>query len=174
MIKIKSKVAGFGINIPTDRKELTKEYFDTILNNVHLSRNHCVVALIYRDTLFSISNTNKTTVTVLPIIAKINDEDISSTGYLPLQQIILGNSELERGYHLYLNNNIISPAYLNSFIRKDKELAQKIINGKVYEENNIDNKSCIIYTVEFKIVPIVNIRATLDIESKVESPFKFK
>ena len=59
MIKVESKVASYAINVPTKREELTVESLGKLLENVTVAKYHCVIAMIYADTLFGVVNNKK-------------------------------------------------------------------------------------------------------------------
>ncbi len=172
MIKVESKVASYAINVPTKREELTVEALGKLLENVTVAKYHCVIAMIYADSLFGVVNNKKEVVNVFPIIAKISDEDASSTGGRAGQQVVIDRTSLERGYHLYLPNNVISPAHLAKYIDKDIELRKAITMG-TYGTDQGYKKGDKVYTVEFKVIPVNDLKAMIDNDVKIENnPFK--
>ena len=171
MIKVESKVADFAINVPTKRDDITVEALGKLLENVTVAKYHCVIALIYADTLFAIVNNKKDVVNVIPIIAKISDEDSSSTGGLVGQQVVIDRTSLERGYHLYLPNNVLSPAYLAKYIDKDTDLRRNISLG-LFGQNQGYKKGDVVYTVEFKVIPVNDLKAMISNDVAIDNPFK--
>lgn len=171
MIKVESKVANYAINVPTKREELNVESLAALLTNVKVAKYHCVIAMIYADTLFGIVNNKKEVVNVFPIIAKISDEDASSTGGQVGLQVVIDRTSLERGYHLYLPNNVLSPAHLSRYIDADKELRTNITMGNYGKEQGY-KKGDKVYTVEFKVIPVNDIKAMIDNDVIVSNPFK--
>ena len=171
MIKVESKVANYAINVPTKREELTIESLGKLLENVTVAKYHCVIAMIYADTLFGIVNKKDNVVNVFPIIAKISNEDASSTGGQIGQQVVIDRTSLERGYHLYLPNNVISPAHLARYIDSDETLRRNISLG-LFGANQGYNKGDKVYTVEFKVIPVNDIKAMIDNDAKIDNPFK--
>lgn len=171
MIRVESKVANYAINVPTKREDITPESLGKLLENVSVARYHCVIAMIYADTLFGVINNKKEVVNVIPIIAKIGDEDSSSTGGLVGQQVVIDRTSLERGYHLYLPNNVISPAHLAKYIEQDKDLRHKVTMGNYGAEQG-HNRGDKIYTVEFKVIPVNDLKAMINNSADVDNPFK--
>lgn len=171
MIKIESKVADYAINVPTKRDDITPEALAAILSNVGVAKYHCVVALIYADTLFSIVNNKQATVNVIPIVAKISDEDSSSTGVQVGQQVVIDRTSLERGYHLYLPNNVISPAHIAKYIDSDTDLRRNITMG-IFGQNQGYKKGDKIYTIEFKVIPINDLKAMINNDIVIDNPYK--
>lgn len=172
MIKIESKVANYAINVPTKREDITPEALSAILSNVTVAKYHCIVALIYADTLFGIVNNKQAAVNVIPLLAKISDDDASSTGCKLGQQVVIDRTSLERGYHLYLPNNVISPAHIAKYIDGDSDLRRNITMG-VFGQNQGYKKGDKIYTVEFKVIPINDLKAMIDNDVAINNPFKF-
>ena len=161
MIKVESKVADYAINVPTEREEITPESLGALLENVQLAKYYCIVAMIYKDTLFGVINRKSEVVTVTPVLAKISDEDASSTGGRVGAQLIIDRTSLERGNHLHIKNNIISPAHLSEYILEDRGLAMSIGNG-TFGQNKGHKLSTPVYMLEFKIIPINDIKAMID------------
>ena len=171
MIKVESKVADFAINVPTKREDITTESLGKLLENVTVAKYHCVVALIYADTLFGIVNKKSDVVNVIPVIAKISDEDASSTGGQAGQQVVIDRTSLERGYHLYLPNNVLSPAYLAKYIDGDSDLRRNISLG-IYGQNQGYKQGDKVYTIEFKVIPVNDIKAMINNNQDIANPFK--
>ena len=171
MIKVESKVANYAINVPTKREELTVESLGKLLENVTVAKYHCVIAMVYADTLFGVVNDKKGVVNVFPIIAKISDEDASSTGGRTGQQVVIDRTSLERGYHLYLPNNVLSPAHLAKYIDGDADLRRNISLG-MFGQSQEYKKGDKVYTVEFKVIPVNDIKAMIDNDQSIDNPFK--
>ena len=171
MIKVESKDASFGINVPTSRAELTKELFDALLKNVHVAHNYCIIALCYQDTLFGIINKRKETVGVIPIIAKIGDKETETTGFKQMECAVLDRTSIERGYHLYLKDNYISPSYLANYISKDSSLCQSVTTGSFQKKAGFKLNDYVI-TLEFKVIPVCDLRAAVDNIALTYNPLK--
>lgn len=172
MIKVESKVADYAINVPTQREEITPEALGALLENVQLAKYYCVVAMIYKDTLFGVMNRQSEVVTVIPVLAKIGSEDASSTGGQVGAQLIIDRTSLERGNHLHIKNNIISPTHISDYIRNDRGLAMSIGNG-TFGQNKGHTLTTPIYMVEFKIIPVNDIKAMIDKNVILDAnPFK--
>ena len=149
MIKVESKFKDFGIQIPTDISEITSEALDAILNNVVIAKHYCVVALCQNESLFGVINNKVVTVEVMPIIAKISDEDAQLIGMKQMDKIIIDRSTLERGYHLYLK-----------YITNDTELTRSITVG-TFGQNQGYKKGQKVWFVEFKVIAINDLRAAI-------------
>lgn len=160
MIKVESKFKDFGIQIPTDISEITSESLDAILNNVVIAKHYCIVALCQNESLFGVINSKVVTVEVMPIIAKISDEDAQLIGMKQMDKIIIDRSTLERGYHLYLKNNVLSPQFVNKYITNDTELTRSITVG-TFGQNQGYTKGQKVWFVEFKVIAINDLRAAI-------------
>ena len=172
MIKVESKIADYAINVPTEREEITPEALGALLENVKLAKYYCIVAMIYKDTLFGVINRKQEVVTVTPVLAKISNEDASSTGGQIGAQLIIDRTSLERGNHLHIKNNIISPTHITNYINADRGLAASIGTG-TFGQNQGHKLSTPVYMVEFKIIPVNDIKAMIDRNVITENnPFK--
>lgn len=172
MIKVESKIADYAINVPTKREEITPEALSTLLKDVKLAKYYCIVAMIYKDTLFGVMNRKSEVVTVIPVLAAIRDNDASSTGGRIGSQLIIDRTSLERGNHLYIKNNIISPKHISEYITADKGLVTSIAQG-TFGQNKGHKMNTPVYMLEFKIIPINDIKAMIDTDIiNKDNPFK--
>lgn len=170
MIKVESKFKDFGINIPTDISEITSEALEAVLSNVVVAKHYCIVALCQNESLFGVINNKVSTVEVIPIIAKISDEDSKLIGMNKMDKIIIDRSTLERGYHLYLKHNVLSPQFVNKYITNDTELTRSITVG-TFGQNQGYKKGQKVWFVEFKVIAINDLRAAINSESGNSNPF---
>ena len=168
MIKVESKFKDFGIQIPTDISEITSEALDAILTNVVIAKHYCVVALCQNESLFGVINSKVSTVEVMPIIAKISKEDAELIGMNQMDKIIIDRSTLERGYHLYLKHNVLSPQFVNKYITNDTELTRSITVGTFGH-----TKGQKVWFVEFKVIAINDLRAAITDKHKAINPFVY-
>ena len=155
MIKVESKFKDFGIQIPTDISEITSEALDAVLTNVVIAKHYCVVALCQNESLFGVINNKVSTVEVMPIIAKISKEDAELIGMNQMDKIIIDRSTLERGYHLYLKHNVLSPQF------------------GTFGQNQGYKKGQKVWFVEFKVIAINDLRAAITDKHKAINPFVY-
>ena len=170
MIKVESKFKDFGINIPTKLSEITSKALEAVLSNVVVAKHYCIVALCQNESLFGIINNKVSTVEVIPIIAKISDEDSKLIGMNKMDKIIIDRSTLERGYHLYLKHNVLSPQFINKFITNDTELTRSITVGTFGQKQGY-NKGQKVWFLEFKVIAINDLKAAINSESGNSNPF---
>lgn len=172
MIKVESKFKDFGIQIPTDISEITSEALDAVLTNVVIAKHYCVVALCQNESLFGVINNKVSTVEVMPIIAKISKEDAELIGMNQMDKIIIDRSTLERGYHLYLKHNVLSPQFVNKYITNDTELTRSITVG-TFGQNQGYKKGQKVWFVEFKVIAINDLRAAITDKHNAINPFVY-
>lgn len=172
MIKVESKFKDFGINIPTELSEITSEALEAVLSNVVVAKHYCIVALCQNESLFGVINNKVSTVEVIPIIAKISDEDSKLIGMNKMDKIIIDRSTLERGYHLYLKHNVLSPQFINKFITNDTELTRSITVGTFGQKQGY-NKGQKVWFLEFKVIAINDLRAAITDKHKAINPFVY-
>lgn len=170
MIKIESKFKDFGINVPTNIEEITSNTLDAMLNNVVVAKHYCVIALCQTESLFGVINTKTSTVEVKPIIAKISYEDSNLINMKQMQQIIIDRSTLERGYHLHLKHNVLSPQFVHKYVTDDTELTRSITVGTFGQDQGYA-KGQKVWFLEFKIIAINDLRAAIDSKKNTTNPF---
>ena len=177
MITIKSEKLHRVVFLPESIGEITKDYFDGLLNGINLQKHYCVVAICYRDKMFNIVsafNSKKSPMTgVVPIIAKIAEDN--SCGYKQMQRAELDRTSIERGQHLAIKQNSCSVTNIGVMLTEDEDLRLKLIKNTynyhpgtdfdidttiLKNHNKIESPS--VYMIEFKIVPINDIVATRD------------
>lgn len=187
MIRIKSKTSLDGILFPTSLNEITPEVLDIISKDVHLPKYYCIVALAFETKLFdfatTIKNPKNTTVGVTPILCKLSEELAEEYAtkenqiYKVGNKVIIDRSSLERGVHLNLKT-IISSTAAHRFFEKDSNLVKDILanketiavdcrTGKELTTKDVNN----IVILEFKVVPINDIVATIPISCQHIDPF---
>lgn len=172
MFQIKSEKKNYGINFPTNLNEITKEHLDAITKNVNLPKHYCIIALAFNTKLFdfctAMNNVKSTNVAVTPILAKIHEEDSKDINATVGQKIITDRTSLERGVHLNLKT-VLNSSVVRNYFNDDIELTKSII-----AKNKIgNNKSQNIIILEFKIVPVTDISASIDVDANVIDPYIF-
>ncbi len=174
MFELRSKKESYGIKVPTSRKEVTKEIVDNILNDVKLAKHYFVLGLINVENPFrllaSANSKNKNSVsTVIPFIAKISEDDAKESGFKQMSNVIVDRSDIERGSHLFLSNNSISPTAVMNYIATDPAMSKAILsynfseyNGRTKDAEHPDDSYVSWYLLSFKVMPINDIKATIE------------
>lgn len=182
MIKIKSEKMSYGINFPTSVKELTPDVLETITNGVKLPKHYCIIALAFDTKIFefcaAMNSSRNTNVAVIPILAKIAQEDSEEINASVGDKLIIDRSSLERGVHLNLKTMISSNAARNYF-NSNPDLTKAIMtknDNKVIIDKTANRKltaaqSPNIIILEFKICPVNDIAAAIPMDYQAIDPF---
>lgn len=182
MLKIKSEKMSYGINFPSSVNEITVDMLNVITEKVKLPKYYCVVALCFKTkvfdfcTMISSNNVNKD-ISVIPILAKISDEDSESIKAKVGDKIIIDRSSLERSSRINIPVSISSDNVKNYF-NSDRDLSRAIVTKDecAIADNNI-NKQLIksnspdIIIMEFKVVAINDIVASTPMDNRIQDPF---
>lgn len=170
MITIKSKKKSYGINFPSSINEITAEHLNVISKDIRLPKHYCIVALAFTTKVFdfvtAMNSKHSSTVGVTPILCKIHEEDSNTINAKVGDKIIVDRSSLERGVHINLKTCITSNSARNYF-NNDSDLIKSIMTNS----DNDDIKSKTIIVLEFKIIPVNDISASLPIDSNTDDPF---
>lgn len=177
MITIKSEKKSYGINFPTSIDEITAEHLATITNGVKLPPHYCIVALAFNTKVFefcaSINSNRNSNIKVIPVLAKISAEDSCILNANVGDKVIINRSSLERGSHINIKTAINS-SYASKYFSDDPELLKAILSkskiGNI-DESLVASKSQNIIVLEFKIVPVNEIVATIPMNYIDTDPF---
>ena len=173
MITIKSEKKSYGINFPTSVSELTPDVLNIITEQVKLPKHYCIVALCFKTALFdfvvAMNSKKEHSVGIVPLLAKINEEDKIDTNANVSDRVILSRSALEMATHISLPV-LISTDNARNYFASDNELTKSIINKTNPIFSNMTKKDNII-VVEFKILPVSDIKATVPNDGKGFDPF---
>ena len=177
MLIIQGNNKTYGINVPTNEKEITASFLSKVTERVKLNKYQTIVALVMKtkiwDFCMSIRNPKKDqNVAITAKLAKfIVPNPDEKEGALPIKDMSVGDivvidrSSIERGIHLSIPT-IISPMGLSKYLEEDKDLLTEIVTGK-----RPDLSNQYICLVQFKIVPVSTITATYNAEEKVQDDF---
>lgn len=181
MYLIKGKKENYGINVPTSLDELTPSVLEKIVEEINIPKNYCIVALACKTKLFSlassVSSNKDQNLSVVPLLAKINVEHPTNDTPKVGDSLIINRSDLERSTQLYNITNACS-AKVRSYLVNDNNLVKDIMTG-AYDSatGNGMNKGLVsansksIYLLEFKIVPVCDIRAFFKVGIKPNDNF---
>lgn len=182
MFLIKGEKSNYAINAPTSLKELNANTLSEIVKDIHIPEHYCIVALCFKVRPFDIATNaliekNKV-IGVIPLLAKIYQEDADKLHAKEGDKLIIDRATLERATHLHVNLSIDSTKMRNYF-STNPELSKDIMTGRYGKNTKTEmNKSlaCVqypdIYLLEFKILPAMDIRASLDINKDANDIFK--
>lgn len=182
MLLVKSEKKSYGIKFPTSIDEITPKYLKQLTDNVSLVDKYAIVALCARTKIFDfvtmINNPKNSDLSITPILAKISDEDAKTIHAEIGSKIFIDRSSLERGNHVSINTGISTNNAANYF-KQDSELIKSIYNkdytGIVIDKkmNNglVKSNSPEIIIMEFKIVPICDIKGSIKRNVTFIDPF---
>lgn len=185
MILVKSKNKNYGINFPENVNEITQEVLNNALDKVNLPKYHAVIALCTKVKLFdfaaSLGNSGKDTMTtVVPVLGKIREDDNTELSAIIGETIIIDRSSIERGIHVNTPLSI-STSNAAKYINSDIQLKNDILMGKFNTNSDAKMSKSLAITnspyiclVEFKIVPVSMISATIRKGLEVVDPFVVK
>ena len=172
MIKLESNLKKYSLLIPTSINEFTPEILNSMTSNINLAPNYAIVAIIYKTKLFefsaSIDKKYPTEVGIIPIIAKISNEDANKVNTKVGYKVNIVRSLIERGEHINLPNNAISI--------DNPQLSKDIMTGEYFKQEGktileSKNNSPYCYFPEFKIIPVCDIHASYDITTPINEVF---
>ena len=183
MFKVKSKKQDYAINFRTEITEINSECLREITNGVKLPKHYAIVALCFKTNLFNYvamlrSNKKNNSAYVVPLMAAANEEDLKEINVSIGDKLIIDRSALERGSHINLPT-VISSTKAMDYFAADNDLAKAImtknptgLNVEITEEELKENKNIIV--MEFKIVPVNDISASVPVNFVINDPFKLK
>lgn len=174
MIKIKSDKQNYGINFPSSVDEISAEVLNSITAKVKLPNHYCIVALCFKTRLFdfvlAMNSKKEHSISIVPILAKVKEDDSSVINLNVGDKVIISRSALEMGTHINLPV-AISTDNAQRYFAKDVELSKSIINKK-HEIYNVPMNDNII-VMEFKIVPISDIKGAINDSLNSDDPFVY-
>lgn len=197
MLELKSELKNYSVNIPTDVSEFTPEILNSISENVDLPEHYCIVGLCHEmkliDIAVNVNGDKEQQVSVIPILVKMHKEDLDKLKASVGRRVIINRTMLEHGTHIHLPI-AITMSNVTRYIRDDEKLRKNLLMGgsgnapviniapitsskKDQEANKAEqaiNKSPNVYVIEFKIVPVNSVHATIKPNSRIIDPFKLK
>lgn len=173
MIEIKSEKKSYGISFPTSISELTPHVLMSITEQVKLPKHYCIIALCFKTRIFdfvvAMNSKKEHSISVVPVLAKISEEDAAETNAAVSDKVILSRSALEMGTHLNLPI-MISTDNARNYLASDEALTKSIINRSNPIFTDLSKRDNII-VLEFKIIPVSDIKATVSREANGIDPF---
>lgn len=173
MIQVKSDKKSYGINFPTSIYELTPEVLTSITEQVKLPKHYCIIALCFKTRLFdfvvAMNSKKEHSISVVPVLAKISEEDSAETNAVVSDKVIINRAALEMGTHISIPV-MISTDNARNYLASDEDLTKSIITRTNPIFNNLGKQDNIV-VLEFKIVPVSDIKATVPIGANGNDPF---
>lgn len=183
MITIKSELKDYAINLPTNLTELNSDTLDIVTSHIRIPKHYCIVALAFNTNIFNLvtsvsSNNNNNTMSVVPILAKAYDEDLDLINAKIGDKVVIERSSIERATHININT-VINSNNIRNYFTADSKLCRKLITGTekiiydIHKHTHVNAKEVDnVIVFEFKIVPIVDIKAAIPVNVAIIDPFK--
>lgn len=173
MIQLSNDKIKYGIKLPTSVDEITPEMLEQLTAQVKLGKGYAIIALCYEVSFMSLIFTNKKqqATKVYTKVAKLNGD----SDYIDVKVgdvIAIGKSSIEMGQHIHINSvasETCIKAYLLDKARLTRPSATSVIASDL---DDIDGKEFLL--MEFKVIPIRDIRAAFDYSVKHIDPFEIK
>lgn len=173
MIKLSNDKLKLGINLPTSVDEITPEMLEQLTAQVKLGKNYVIIALCYEVNFMNLvlSNKQQKATKVYTKVAKLN----ADSEYIDLKVgdiVAISKSAIELGQHLYIKS-VASEAYIKAYLLDKVRLSRPSATSiNASDLNDIDGRNFLL--MEFKVVPITDIKAAFDYSVKYVDPFEVK
>lgn len=173
MIELSNDKIKLGIKLPTDVDEITAEMLEQLTAQVKLGKGYAIVALCYEVNFMSLVFTNKQqkATKVYTKVAKLNgDSDFIDVKVGDV--IAIGQSSIEMGQHIHINSVASEKCILAYLLDKAKLTRPSATSIIPADLEGIDGRNFLL--MEFKVIPIRDIRAAFDYSVKLIDPFEIK
>ena len=174
MIELSNDKIKGGIKLPTDVDEITAEILEQLTSQVILARNYVLIALCYEmrfaDLVFDTKKQKPTK--VYAKVAKIGCIDNSYINIKCGDVIAISQSAIEMGQHVYIKS-VASENTIKAFLLNKAKLTKP--NATSINPSDIEDiDSRVFLLIEFKIVPVGDIKAAFDYTVERIDPFEIK
>jgi hypothetical protein len=166
------KIKG-GIKLPTKVDEITEEMLTQLTNQVEVGKNYALIALCYEVKFVDLMLTNKKqkATKVYVKVAKVNHDG----SYLNLKAgdiVAVGQSAIEMGQHVYLNTMASENAVRAFLLDKARLSRPSATSFTTTDFEDYGQQSFLL--MEFKVIPVVDIKAKFDYSIERIDPFEIK
>lgn len=166
MIRIESDKMSYDILLPTAFSEITKEAIDGITAAVSVPKHYAVVAIVYRERLYSVvsnvKNQKAGQLHCTPILVKLHGDEEEAQGCRLMDRPIIANSALERSNLITIEENILDPIAVGKYCNSDPELTKAILTGAYFNDGETSDfkakelaPDC--YFIDFRMIPVNDI-----------------
>lgn len=173
MIELSNDKIKLGIKLPTNVDEITAEMLEQLTAQVKLGKGYAIIALCYEVNFMSLVFTNKQqkATKVYTKVAKLNgDSDFIDVKVGDV--IAIGKSSIEMGQHIHINSVASEKCILAYLLDKAKLTRPSATSIVPADLEGIDGRNFLL--MEFKVIPIRDIRAAFDYSVKLIDPFEIK
>lgn len=173
MIELSNDKIKLGIKLPTNVDEITAEMLEQLTAQVKLGKGYAIIALCYEVNFMSLVFTNKQqkATKVYTKVAKLNgDSDFIDVKVGDV--IAISKSSIEMGQHIHINSVASEKCILAYLLDKAKLTRPSATSIVPADLEGIDGRNFLL--MEFKVIPIRDIRAAFDYSVKLIDPFEIK
>lgn len=162
MLKLQNKKRNYELNLPTNFSEINFKDIKRVIDNVNISEHYAVVALCQSFGTFQLAtlgtkNTKNLNVPVSINFIMANDPNEKLNANIG-DKVIISRSDIELSVHLPITFGL-STSSIAATIEDNSEVRTMLRDGVNDEDGNPVNE---IIAVEFKLVPLSAIKATID------------
>lgn len=162
MIKLTNKKRGYELNLPTKFSEIDFNELKKVLDNVNISEHYAVVAICQSFSTFQLvaigaKNSRDLNIPVSINFVAANDPN-GKLKANPGDKVITSRSDIEMSVHLPITFGL-STSSIAATIEDNPEVRPMLRNGINDAEGNPVKE---VISVEFKLVPLSAIKATVD------------
>ena len=173
MIELSNDKIKIGIKLPTSVDEITAEMLEQLTAQVKLGKGYVLIALCYEvnfaDLVFDTKKQKPTK--VYTKVAKAN----LCSDYLDIKPgdvIAISQSAIEMGQHIYIKS-VASESFVKAFLLDKARLTRPDATSLTASDiRDIESRSFLL--LEFKVVPVTDIKASFDYSVDYIDPFKLK
>lgn len=162
MIKLTNKKRGYELNLPTKFSEIDFNELEKVLDNVNISEHYAVVALCQSFGTFQLATIGAKSSRDLNVPVSINfvaaNDPNKKLKANPGDKVITSRSDIEMSVHLPITFGL-STSSIAATIEDNPEVRTMLRNGVDDTEGNPVKE---VIAVEFKLVPLSAIKATVD------------
>lgn len=171
MISLKNE--SIEVLVPTKLSEITKERLDEMFGVINLPDNYCVIAVLQKVKLsqfamMTVSKAKETLVYTIPIVGKLPNIHGYNGKIEVGQKVIVTRTNIEMGTALSMST-MISANNLNAFLNENESIRQECFRKVIADDDG--NTDVWIYVFEGKIIPMSDIRGTIDLGVAASDPF---
>lgn len=171
MISLKNE--SIEVLVPTKLSEITKERLDELFKVIELPDNYCIIAVLQKVKLsqfamMTVSKAKETLVYTIPIVGKLPNIHGYNGKIEVGQKVIVTRTNIEMGTALSMST-MISANNLNSFLNENESIRQECFRKVIADDAG--NTDVWIYVFEGKIIPMSDIRGTIDLGVAASDPF---
>lgn len=172
MIKLKNEKRNYVVNVPTKFSEVDFNELLKVVKNVNVSEHYAIIALSQSFTPFALATlgTKQNKDMAVPVTSNFvlaNDPN-NKLNAKPGDKVIISRSDLEMSTHLPIRFGL-STATIADILEDDTKTVTMLRQGPVDENGNPVKE---IIVVEFKLVPLSAIKATISRDVPITDSYR--